>query len=189
MPRTDRLTGLKECTGCHQKKPGTPEFFSNHPKSFDRLQSRCKACKASYIRNALHTDDTRRKAHVAMCVKYRVKMLKSSDQYREQDTKRSVRYTKKRYQNDPLFRLWKHVQVALRYRRIAKCGDGTVTKQLLSEMLNDYAASGNVCPLCNRITTPTIDHIIPTSKGGQHTASNIRLICRSCNSSKKDKLQ
>lgn len=35
---------------------------------------------------------------------------------------------------------------------------------------------------------PTVDHIIPISKGGTHTWDNVRLVCRACNASKKDKI-
>jgi 5-methylcytosine-specific restriction endonuclease McrA len=30
----------------------------------------------------------------------------------------------------------------------------------------------------------TLDHVIPLTRGGAHTASNLRVACRSCNSSK-----
>jgi 5-methylcytosine-specific restriction endonuclease McrA len=31
---------------------------------------------------------------------------------------------------------------------------------------------------------PTLDHIVPLSKGGEHTRANTRLLCMSCNASK-----
>lgn len=55
---------------------------------------------------------------------------------------------------------------------------------------------GWVCQICLRPTNrtadplhpdaPTVDHIVPLSKGGQHTMSNVQLACYSCNSRKRD---
>lgn len=52
------------------------------------------------------------------------------------------------------------------------------------------------CYLCEQpvITTPdcfnprsaTIDHVVPLSKGGQHTRANVQCACLGCNSSKQD---
>jgi len=56
-----------------------------------------------------------------------------------------------------------------------------------------------ICSYCNNkcVTNPklsnskryiTIDHIIPISKGGNHTIDNLTTACRSCNSKKSNKL-
>lgn len=56
-----------------------------------------------------------------------------------------------------------------------------------------------ICKLCGIKTpkrmrgtiapnAPELDHIVPLSKGGQHTYSNVQCLCRSCNSNKHDKL-
>lgn len=45
------------------------------------------------------------------------------------------------------------------------------------------------CAYCgkefNHHVIPTIDHLIPQSKGGAKTAANKRLCCRACNTQKK----
>lgn len=45
------------------------------------------------------------------------------------------------------------------------------------------ARDGWRCP-CGATTDLTIDHIWPLSRGGPDTEDNLRVLCRSCNSSK-----
>lgn len=69
-----------------------------------------------------------------------------------------------------------------------------------------YEKGDGVCALCGRPCSfedytvrgdgtfiagddyPSIDHIIPLSKGGRHAWDNVQLACRGCNSRKSDKL-
>lgn len=44
------------------------------------------------------------------------------------------------------------------------------------------------CQSCGATENLTLDHIIPQSKGGTHDEANLRVLCRSCNSSKNNKL-
>jgi 5-methylcytosine-specific restriction endonuclease McrA len=46
----------------------------------------------------------------------------------------------------------------------------------------------NRCYWCGAKCKPTIDHVIPLARGGQHTASNIVASCKPCNSKKRDKV-
>lgn len=46
------------------------------------------------------------------------------------------------------------------------------------------AAYGQRCAYCKKRRFLTMDHVIPLSKGGSHTASNIVPACGSCNSKK-----
>ena len=48
------------------------------------------------------------------------------------------------------------------------------------------ARFGNACAICKEKKELTLDHIIPTSKGGKNHISNYQPLCKSCNSSKKN---
>ena len=79
------------------------------------------------------------------------------------------------------------------YKRYAKLEDVDYSITLLKLMKRD----GETCRGCHKklnINTdpcskdyPTIDHIIPISKGGAHKWSNVQLLCRSCNCRKYNK--
>lgn len=48
--------------------------------------------------------------------------------------------------------------------------------------------SGGICSYCGeRSDDLTADHIIPLSRGGNHTLDNITVACRSCNSRKGER--
>lgn len=48
---------------------------------------------------------------------------------------------------------------------------------------------GYQCSICDCQDDLTIDHIVPLSRGGTDDLDNLRLLCRSCNSSKGDRAQ
>jgi hypothetical protein len=78
-------------------------------------------------------------------------------------------------------------------RTIEKKGD-RIIKDLV------YERFGYICCHCGVNTfnvirgiqhphEPTIDHVIPLAKGGTHTYHNVQLLCRSCNSRKRDTME
>lgn len=56
------------------------------------------------------------------------------------------------------------------------------------EWLSILTANKYRCYYCKKKTKLTLDHVIPLSKGGKHTASNIVPACGPCNSQKHDKI-
>jgi 5-methylcytosine-specific restriction endonuclease McrA len=62
-----------------------------------------------------------------------------------------------------------------------------------------FVRDSYVCQICKKATNPrttypddaypTIDHIIPTSKGGLHTLENVQCACASCNRDKSNKVE
>jgi len=62
-------------------------------------------------------------------------------------------------------------------------------KKRQSLMLEFFRHGKTKCEKCHTTEKLTIDHIIPISKGGTNDLSNLQLLCRSCNSRKRDKIE
>lgn len=52
-----------------------------------------------------------------------------------------------------------------------------------------FNRDGRKCVKCGSTKKLTLDHIIPVAKGGEDNENNIQILCKSCNSSKGDKLE
>ena len=72
-----------------------------------------------------------------------------------------------------------------RYRHLATKCENPLTETEWFEILE---SADFKCTNCGSSEDLTMDHIIPISKGGQHTRTNIGVLCRSCNSSKGSKI-
>ena len=71
-------------------------------------------------------------------------------------------------------------------------GYGYRWRRLAARILAEYrAAYGNVCPgwmrESHRAEVLTVDHIVPRAAGGTDERSNLQVLCRACNSSKRDR--
>jgi endogenous inhibitor of DNA gyrase (YacG/DUF329 family) len=77
-------------------------------------------------------------------------------------------------------------------QRGAKVGQAFSYKQV-------FDRDGWRCQLCGKVTperkrgtisnnAPEVDHIIPLSKGGEHSLNNVQTLCRACNGWKSDKI-
>jgi 5-methylcytosine-specific restriction endonuclease McrA len=86
-------------------------------------------------------------------------------------------------------RRWRHARPAVnldrvRRREARKCAAPVVEKIDRAAL---YARDNWICYRCERVCTPaniTLDHVVPLTRGGSHTADNLRVCCRSCNSRK-----
>ena len=69
---------------------------------------------------------------------------------------------------------------------------GVVADLTADQWSEIVAEHGSCCAYCGAKFTAslpiTVDHVIPLSKGGQHTAGNVVPSCKPCNSRKKDRL-
>lgn len=80
---------------------------------------------------------------------------------------------------------WRRIaNAAEERRRAAKAGAG-VFVILPRELRRLY---NSPCAECGSTDSPTIDHIVPLSRGGRHSVGNLQTLCASCNYSKNSKL-
>lgn len=71
-------------------------------------------------------------------------------------------------------------------RRVIKLSiETTLTREEWVAIIERY---GGKCLRCGKQTKLTMDHVIPVSKGGPHSAANIQPLCGPCNSSKGRKI-
>lgn len=89
---------------------------------------------------------------------------------------------RKRYRDNPaVFLNYWHIRRA----RLAAAGGPGVSREDWSRA---KARTGGRCAYCGVVAPLTMDHVVPVSRGGWHAIGNILPACRSCNSSKSDRL-
>lgn len=103
--------------------------------------------------------------------------------HREKYPGRAAQLQRKyRAANPEKFSMWDRAQ---RVRRKAHI-NATVDKITVKQWNEIKAAFQHHCVYClKKFARLTMDHIIPLSRGGDHTAGNIVPACGRCNSSKK----
>lgn len=100
-------------------------------------------------------------------------------------------YLKNREKKAVIKALWKKnnpgkVRIQKKNYRYLKRANGTgVTTQQWEDIVRKYNYR---CAYCGRKCYLTVDHVIPVSKGGEHSPCNIVPACVECNSKKGVKL-
>lgn len=126
-------------------------------------------------REAWATSEQRRTKHAATYKKW-------AAEHREELSAKHAEHIRERYANDKPFRL--HVREWFRRRRNMQRGNGGQYEledwQALVEFTGDY------CPACGKRRKLELDHVVPVSKGGSSSLTNIQPLCRRCNASKGD---
>lgn len=103
--------------------------------------------------------------------------------FRERERQRTRIY---QYSNPQLPTQWRNTKRTLeRWSRLAASSDGTVTRELLRELMEEPR-----CAWCLELFEPgdrQLDHITPLSDGGTHTEDNLTVACSTCNMLKGNK--
>jgi len=170
--------GYKVCNKCHKELPANNEFFHKNRSSKDGLNSICIKCKKEYcfdnkdkINNYVKKY---RKENYEKCLQ-RQRLRMKTQKYKLQ----AKEWTKRLYQKNKVKRA-----IQWQNRRAEGMGaSGKITLQQWDDCLKyfDYK-----CAYCGKSKKLSIDHIIPLTKNGINSLSNIVPSCKSCNSSKSN---
>lgn len=173
----------KVCPTCNIEKRYKDFYKSSITK--DGLFYNCKECKKAYQRNyrQLNLDLVRTRDKI------------SSSKYYKQNKEAIAEYWKKdnlsnrKKRNDRL-KSW-------RTRNPDKSKNQTQKRRFLKEnQLGHFEPwywevicylAKDLCLVCKKKGSLTMDHIKPLSKGGLHDVQNIQPLCQSCNSQKGTK--
>lgn len=158
---------MKVCGKCGIYKPFT-KFYKDKTKS-DGHRSYCKECGKKYSISWNKTNSSKRRRITA--------------KYRNSHTK----YLKESYRKWEIENPDKVRAKVERRRALLNCVEiNDFTGEQWSQMKEQYSYT---CVYCRGFFGDkiTMDHVVPLSKGGNHTQSNIVPACHSCNASKGNK--
>ena len=204
------------CRVCGESKPLT-EFHKCKAKK-DGLQNICKNCsskqhKKYYERHKERIDERTKKYNEEHREELRESSRKYREIYREKEKERQRKY-KDSHQDElkeqsKKYRGTHKDEIKARNRKWWQSPNGKFAAQQHSHRrrVQEHASSSdltskqwqrilknqqNRCSICQKMfnahRVPTMDHIIPLSKGGTHDSSNVQALCQSCNSSKNAKI-
>jgi len=201
MPRwkvTEQIVGIsKTCTKCGADKD-LSEYHRDKSRKTGYTES-CKDCKNAVIAKYIQSH---RKEAAARARKYRAdnyeEVVRKQKEYRDKNKekinkRKSEAYkklTKEQYRKmlDRQNR-WNQenkeiIKERKMRRKILKLSNG-IFNILPKEIKRLYNSE---CVFCKNKNDITLDHVIPLTRGGTHSVGNLQPLCKSCNSSKNNKL-
>lgn len=192
------VSDMRTCTKCLEDKP-LDEFYKDTSRS-DGYAKICKTCKRQTVRDYALANPEKIRADKLAWKKTPAGKACEQRYYNNNRDDINAR-ERQRYADDPqkiLSRIhaWR-IKNPDKAQAIIDRGNTKRQERLANAPINDFthtdwllmlAAFNYRCAYCSRTNSRLErDHIIPLSKGGAHTASNIVPACRSCNAKKGTK--
>jgi len=159
-----------------------------------RMKQKCQTCKIEKSLSDFHKNKNMISGHTAQCK--HCTSLRSKRRYQKDGVKirqqmaeqRRINYEhrieierKSRSKNKEKYRPIKNATQSKRNRLLNKKEYKILPKEL-------YKVYNSSCWACGGIQNISLDHIVPLSRGGAHSVGNMLSLCRSCNSSKGNRL-
>jgi hypothetical protein len=175
------MATLKLCTSC-QKELSTDNFHKRK-QSKDGFCTKCKDCQSEYYKNwSKDNKGNLRQYHRVWAKENRDIVRKNWSKWHENNREHWNQYQSDRSKKNPE---QKNLYTRARYA-LKKNSAGSHTVSQLKEI---RARQNNKCNYCGSDATKGhIDHIIPLTRCGTNYASNLQLLCVSCNTSKSNKM-
>lgn len=175
--------GVKACPGCNKQEREQQKAQREEEQSIQRTLAE----QNKLLRESLKVNN-----ELLKLLKIRT-CLNCGKQYTIQVT----RYNSKKYCSDLCQKRW--LNRSGKDKRIKRIKSSEYDDSITIEKL--YQRDDGICYLCGCICNwddikdaegtriagnsyPSVEHVVPLSKGGKHTWGNVRLACRSCNSKK-----
>lgn len=153
----------KQCSRCGDTKPA--DQFRSSRSTKDGLQNYCRPCH-NYA-NAMWRERNREKH------------LESLRSWHQTNREHSRGRNREWQRNN---RERKRVIDQRRRATTGANGKFVITSHEIKRLYSQP------CAACNSTEQITLDHVVPLSRGGRHCIGNLQPLCKSCNSSKKDRL-
>jgi hypothetical protein len=183
-------TGSKTCTHCHIEKD-ISEFFRSK-RTRDGYDDNCKKCNLSNNKRWRENNIEYTKKYGKIWRENNQDIVKRNHDNWYQNNKEHIKEQTKIWCNSHK-KERRLICINYWHKRRSHI-DNTNEKQKITmpEWKHILDLQNNTCATCGRKFTrklkPTMDHIVPLSKGGEHTSANIQALCQSCNSSKNARI-
>lgn len=190
---------LKRCSKCGKFKP-LSDYYKD-PRRKCGVYSSCKFCIKQWReqnrdrinkKKMIYRENNKESINEYMA-EYNKKNKEKISEYKKQYYIKNkywlAKDNRKRAQT-PEGKLSKKNSESRRRQRINKTPKED--QPTISQWKNILKSQNYRCALCgckfDEDTIPTMDHIVPLSRGGEHTSANIHALCASCNSGKRDRI-
>ena len=192
---------MKHCSKCFEVLPENGEYFYKQKKGKNGFGSECKQCRKSYMRwhhkknkekyNQLRKEryQKNKKRETAQVYAYREKNKKKIKEYWAhyyQRNKEQYKSHNKRYREENPGKFKEYSRRRNHRRRQAELG--AKFNFSAEEWQQCLAHFNHQCAYCGSKESLEQEHVVPVSVGGHYTADNIIPACKSCNSSKNNKI-
>jgi 5-methylcytosine-specific restriction endonuclease McrA len=120
------------------------------------------------------------------CLNCRVEILEVENAALRERVPTGIEWARERARRDRHANPEKYARTTRRRdQMILAQADGTLTRDVVGKLFAE--AEGKPCPYCGVTMdrrTKSLDHIVPVSKGGMHSAANVLICCLRCNTRK-----